>query len=134
MRVDQNKPLPPPPTSPSTPPAPPSPVPPVAPATSPRIELERIEIRGESVSDESGSGMSVDLSTLRGSRVLDVVDVDVGVDVDVKDGDGDQLYRIRDDQSNGSWLGDAGDPALPLSSDLEGFSPIGECLCVCVCI
>ena len=84
--------------------------------------------------------MSVDLSTLRGSRVLDVVDVDVDVgvgvdvDVDVKDGDGDQLYRIRDDQSNGSWLGDAGDPALPLSSDLEGFSPIGECLCVCVCV
>ena len=62
------------------------------------------------------------------------MDVGVDVDVDVKDGDGDQLYRIRDDQSNGSWLGDAGDPALPLSSDLEGFSPIGECLCVCVCV
>ena len=60
--------------------------------------------------------------------------VDVGVDADVKGGEGDQLYRIRDDQSNGSWLGDAGDPALPLSSDLEGFSPIGECLCVCVCV
>lgn len=76
-----------------------------------------IETREDTVSDESGSGMSVDLSTLRGSRVLNVNHIDA-----------DHGYFTREDQSYGSWLEDAGDPALHLSSDLEEYSPCGEYL------